>query len=92
MNYKELIGKTVFDFTKDEALLKKVANYSPNDPMHGFSKEYILDSSSIVHAQMLQKLAAELKNKELLKAAKKLEEVRWKEQYEEMNRTGLVID
>ena len=92
MNYKELIGKTVFDFTKDEALLKKVANYSPNDPMHGFSKEYILDSSSIVHAQMLQELATELNNKELFKAAKKLEEVCWKEQYEEMNRTGLVID
>ena len=42
MNYKELIGKTVFDFTKDEALLKKVANYSPHDPMHGFFKDYIL--------------------------------------------------
>lgn len=92
MNYKELKGKTVFDFTKDEALLKKVANYSPNDPMNGFSKEYILDSSSVVHAHMLQKLATELNNKELLKAAKKLEEVCWKEQYEEMNRTGLIID
>ena len=92
MNYKDLIGKTVFDFTEDEALLKKVANYSPNDPMHGFSKEYILDSSYIVHAQMLQKLALELKDKELFKAASKLEKVRWKELYEEMDRTGKIID
>lgn len=91
MNYKDLIGKTVFDFCEDEKILAKVAGYS-TDPMKGFSKEYILGCSYVVQAQMLQKLAIEMQNQELYKAAKKYEDYCWKEINRRSNETGLIID
>lgn len=38
--------------------------------MNVFSKEYILGYPDVVHAQMLQKLAVEIEDNELLEAAK----------------------
>ena len=31
MDYKELIGKTIFDFTKDAALIERVTKVNPSD-------------------------------------------------------------
>jgi hypothetical protein len=91
MNYKDLIGKTVFDFCEDEKILAKVAGYS-TDPMKGFSKESIESDSYAVQAQRLQKLALEMKNQELYKAAKKYEDYCWEEINRLSNETGAIID
>lgn len=32
MDYKELIGKTIFDFTKDAALIERVTKVNPSFP------------------------------------------------------------
>ena len=91
MNYKGLIGKTVFDFCNDAEILAKVADYS-TDPMKGHSKEYILGCPYVVHAQMLQSLAIETGNHELYKAAKKYEDECWKYLHKQSQETGLIID
>lgn len=88
MNYKDLIGKTVFDFCKDASILAKVTGFS--DPLE--SKDYITECSPVVHAQMLQQLAFEMKNQELYKAAKKYEDYCWEETNQRSNETGLIID
>lgn len=88
MNYKDLIGKTVFDFCENASILAKVTGFS--DPLE--SKDYITGWSYTVHAQMLQKLALEMKNQELYKAAKKYEDYCWKEANRLSNETGLIID
>ena len=88
MNYKDLIGKTVFDFCKDAEILAKVTGFS--DPLE--SKEYIEGCTSVVHAQMLQSLAIEIKDNELYNAAKKYEDECWKEQYSQSQEKGCIID
>lgn len=57
MNYKDLKGKTVFDFCNDAEILAKVTGFSA--PLE--SKEYIEGCTPVVHAQMLQNLAIEPK-------------------------------
>lgn len=91
MNYKDLRNKTVFDFCEDNAILAKVTGFS--NPLE--DKEYIKGCTPLVHAQMLQKLAMEIKDQELLNAAEKLEKVLWKEWDAECNeaqKKGLIID
>lgn len=88
MNYKDLIGKTVFDFCKDASILAKVTGFS--DPLE--NKDYITECASVVHAQMLQQLAFEMKNQELYKAAKKYEDYCWEEINRLSNETGAIID
>lgn len=65
----------MFDFCSDEKILSKVTGH-PN-PIE--SREYIEGNSEIVQAQMLQALAAETNNIELMQAAIKLETDLWKE-------------
>lgn len=91
MNYKDLKGKTVFDFCNDAEILAKVAGYS-TDSMKGLSKENILGYPYVVHAQMLQSLATEIKNNELYEAAKKYEDECWKELHKQSRETGRIID
>ena len=88
MNYKDLKGKTVFDFCNDAKILAKVTGFS--EPLE--SKEYIEGYTSVVHAQMLQCLAFETKDNELYDAAKKYEDECWKELHKQSQETGLIID
>lgn len=88
MNYKDLKGKTVFDFCNDAEILAKVTGFSA--PLE--SKEYIEGCTPVVHAQMLQNLAIETKDNELYKAAKRYEDECWKEQYSQSQEDGCIID
>ena len=88
MNYKNLIGKTVFDFCNDAEILAKVTGFSA--PLE--SKEYIEGCAPVVHAQMLQSLAIETKDNELYNAAQKYEYECWKEQYSQSQEDGCIID
>lgn len=88
MNYKDLKGKTVFDFCNDAEILAKVTGFS--EPLE--SKEYIEGCTSVVHAQMLQRLAFETKDNELYDAAKKYEDECWKELHKQSQESGLIID
>ena len=88
MNYKDLIGKTVFDFCKDAEILAKVTGFS--EPLE--SKEYIEGCTPLVHAQMLRKLSFEIKNYELYKAADKYEDYCWKEIHRLHLEMGAIID
>lgn len=91
MNYKDLKGKTVFDFCNDVEILAKVTGFSkPSE-----NKEYIENFSSLVHAQMLQKLAVEIHNEDLETAAAKLENELWKEwntACDDASQEGCIID
>lgn len=88
MDYKELIGKTVFDFCNDPEILVKVTGFS--EPLK--SKEYLEGCTPLVHAQMLQSLAVEIGNNKLYKAAEKYEGECWKELHKQSQETGLIID
>ena len=88
MNYKDLKGKTVFDFCNDSEILAKVTGFS--EPLE--SKEYTEGCTPVVHAQMLQSLAIETKDNELYNAAKKCEDECWKEQYSQSQENGCIID
>lgn len=91
MNYKDLKGKTVFDFCNDAEILAKVTGFS--EPLE--SKEYIKGFTPLCQAQLLSKLAEETNNKELGKAAEKLEKelwIEWDATCEEANSKGYIID
>lgn len=74
-NFSNLRDKTIFDFCKDKNILSKITGFP--DPLK--SIDYIKGFSSLVQAQLIQKLALEINNYELLKASTKLEEDLWKE-------------
>lgn len=91
MNYKDLIGKTVFDFCNDAEILAKVTGFS--DSLE--SKEYVKGFTPLCQAQLLSKLAEEINNKELGKAAEELEKelwAEWNKDCDEANKKGYIID
>ena len=88
MNYKDLLGKTVFDFCNDAEILAKVTGFS--EPLE--SKEYIEGCAPVVHAQMLQSLAIETKDNELYNAAKNYEDDCLKEQFSQSQEDECIID
>lgn len=93
MNYKELIGKTVFDFTKDAAIIERITKVNPSD------KEKVAKYKKVCHpvgkAEDIEELAELLNNKELRKAAKKLRDELWADfdrRASEARKKGLIID
>lgn len=68
MNYKELIGKTVFDFTKDAAIIERITKVNPSDKEN--VAKYKKDCHPIGKAEGIEELAEFLNNRELCKAAK----------------------
>lgn len=93
MNYKELEGKTVFDFTKDAALIERITNVKPSDKEKVAS--YKKDCHPIGKISDIEYLAEILSNKELCKAARKLKKELWADfdrRASEANKKGLIID
>lgn len=88
MNYKDLKGKTVFDFCNDSEILAKVTGFS--EPLE--NKEYIEGCTPLVHAQMLRSLAIGTKDHELYKTTEKYESECWKDLRKQSQETGLIID
>ncbi len=93
MNYKELIGKTVFDFTKDAAIIERITKVTPSDKEK--VAKYKKDCHPIGKAEGIEELAEFLNNRELCKAAKKLRDELWADFNRcasEANKKGLIID
>lgn len=93
MNYKDLIGKTVFDFTKDEAIIERITKVNLSD------KEkvafYIQNCHPIGKISDIEYLAEILNKNELCKAARKLKKELWADfdkRASEANKKGLIID
>lgn len=93
MNYKELIGKTVFDFTKDAAIIERITKVNPSDKEK--VAKYEKDCHPVGKAEDIEELAELLNNKELRKAAKKLRDELWADfdrRASEARKKGLIID
>lgn len=93
MDYKELIGKTIFDLTKDAAILERIAKVNP------FDKEKVAFYKGHCHpigkAEDIEELAEILNDKELRNAAKRLRNELWKDfdrRASEANEKGLIVD
>lgn len=93
MDYKELIGKTIFDFTKDAALIERVTKVNPSDKEKvAFYKEHC---HPIGKAEDIEELAEILNDKELRNAAKRLCNELWKDfdrRASEANEKGIIVD
>ena len=93
MNYKDLIGKTVFDFTEDTTLIERITKVNPSDKKRvAFYKKNCHPIGKICG---IEELAEILNNKELRKAAKKLRDELWADfdrRASEANKKGLIID
>lgn len=93
MDYKELIGKTIFDFTKDAALIERVTKVNPSD------KEKVAFYKGHCHeigkAEDIEELAEILNDKELRNATKRLRNELWKDfdrRASEANEKGIIVD
>ena len=93
MDYKELIGKTIFDFTKDAALIERVTKVNPSDKEKvAFYKEHC---HPIGKAEDIEELAEILNDKELRNAGKRLRNELWKDfdrRASEANEKGIIVD
>lgn len=93
MDYKELIGKTIFDFTKDAALIERVTKVNPSDKEKvAFYKEHC---HPIGKAEDIEELAEILNDKELRNAAKRLRNELWKDfdrRASKANEKGIIVD
>lgn len=68
MNYKELIGKTVFDFTKDAAIIERITKVNPSDKEK--VAKYKKDCHPIGKAEGIEELAEILNNPCIRKGTK----------------------
>lgn len=93
MYYKELISKTIFDLTKDTAILERIAKVNPFDKEKvAFYKEHC---HPIGKAEDIEELAEILNDKELRNTAKRLRNELWKDfdrRASEANEKGLIVD
>lgn len=93
MNYKELTGKTVFDFTKDAAIIERITRVNPSDKVE--VAKYKKNCHPVGKAEDIEELAELLNNKELREAAKKLRDDLWTDfnrRASDANKKGLIID
>ena len=88
-----MIGKTIFDFTKDAALIERVTKVNPSD------KEKVAFYKGHCHeigkAEDIEELAEILNDKELRNAAKRLLNELWKDfdrRASEANEKGIIVD
>lgn len=93
MDYKELIGKTIFDFTKDAALIERVTKVNPSD------KEKVAFYKGHCHKinryNDIMFFAAKTNNMDLYEAAMKARDAAQREfekRADEGMRNGIIID
>lgn len=92
MNYKELKGKTIFDFAKDETIIEEIVDFNPSDKE---LKDNYLKAHPINIARDIYEYACMVKNKELRQAAllygDELQE-EMEEMAEEAAKEGIIVD
>lgn len=92
MNYKELKGKTIFDFAKDETIIEEIVDFNPSDKE---LKDNYLKAHPINIARDIYEYACMVKNKELRQAAllysDELQE-EMEERAEEAAKEGIIVD
>lgn len=91
-NYKELKGKTIFDFTKDEVIIIEIVGFNSFDED---SKKYYLGAIPMLLAHDIYRYACMVDNKSLRQAALLCED-ELREEYEEMvneaAKKGIIVD
>ena len=92
MNYRDLKGKTIFDFAKDEKIIEEIVDFKPSDK--GLKDNY-LKSHPVNIARDIYEYACTVKNKELRQAAllygDELQE-EMEERAEEAAKEGIIVD
>lgn len=92
MNYKDLKGKTIFDFAKDDKIIEEIIDFNPSDKE---LKDFYLKNHPINIARDIYEYACIVKNKELRQAAllygDELQE-EMEERAEEAAKEGIIID
>jgi len=92
MNYRDLKGKTIFDFAKDEKIIEEIVDFKPSDKK---LKDNYLKSHPINIVRDIYEYACTVKNKELRQAAllygDELQE-EMEERAEEAAKEGIIVD
>lgn len=92
-NYKDLKGKTIFDFTEDKKIIKEIVGFNPSDKER--KEHYINNCHPINAARDIYEYACTVKNKELRQAAllygDELQE-EMEERAEEAAKEGIIVD
>lgn len=92
-NYKELKGKTIFDFTKDEVIIVEIVGFNPSD--EATKEHYVKNCHPINAAHDIYEYACMIKEKGLRQAALLYSDEAQEEfekRAEEAAKEGIIID